>query len=353
MDVTVFSTRSYDRRFLDIASGDRHVVRYLDVPLDAETAQLASGARAVCVFVNDQVDATVLAVFGRLGVGLVALRAAGYNNVDLAAARRAGIAVAHVPAYSPEAVAEHTVALILALDRNIHRAYARVREGNFALDGLLGFNLNGRTVGVVGTGRIGAAVTRIMQGFGCTVVAYDVVPNVSCVKAGVEYVALAELLARSDIVTLHCPLTPQTHHMIDGAAIARMKPGVMLINTSRGGMVDTQALIEGIKSGAIGHLGLDVYEEEGSLFFDDKSDQVIRDDVFERLLTFPNVLVTGHQGFFTVEALTAIADTTVANLDAFEKLGRPLHEVVPEADEPIVQPPSVTPATRLTMVAHV
>lgn len=327
MQIVVFSTKPYDRRFLSAAVADKHAITYLDARLTPETAPLAHGAKAVCVFVNDQVNEAVLTQFKELGVGLVALRAAGYNNVDLAAAKRLGIAIARVPAYSPEAVSEHTVALMLALDRNIHRAYARVREGNFALDGLLGFNLHGRTVGVVGTGKIGTGVARIMKGFGCKVVATDLLPNPDCSALGVEYMPLSDLLAVSDVVTLHCPLTPETKHLINAATIARMKRGAMLINTSRGGIVDTAALIAGIKSGAIGHLGLDVYEEEATLFFDDKSDQVIRDDVFERLLTFPNVLITGHQAFFTVEALSAIAETTLANVVAFETTGKPAYPV--------------------------
>ncbi|HEY0291837.1 MAG TPA: 2-hydroxyacid dehydrogenase [Hansschlegelia sp.] len=335
MDVTVFSTKPYDRHFFDAAAG-RHRLTYLEAHLSPKTAALAKGAGAVCAFVNDQVDAAVLDTFKQLGVGLVALRSAGFNNVDLAAAARNGIVVARVPAYSPEAVSEHAVALMLSLDRNIHRAYARVREGNFALDGLIGFNLHGRTVGVVGTGKIGAGVARIMLGFGCKVVAYDPVPDPESVKLGVAYMPLAELLAASDIVTLHCPLTPDTRHLIDAAAIAGMKHGVMLINTSRGGIIDTQAVIAGLKSGAIGRLGLDVYEEEADLFFEDMSDQLIEDDVFARLLTFPNVLVTGHQGFFTTEALTAIAETTIANIDAFEKTGRPLYETpAPKSPAPV------------------
>jgi|SRR5664279_3130191 len=327
MDIAVFSTKTYDRRFLSAAGAPRHALHYIEAGLAPDTAVLARGAGAVCAFVNDRVDRAVLDELKTQGVGLVALRAAGYNNVDLAAARQLGIAVASVPAYSPEAVAEHAVALILSLDRNIHRAYARVREGNFALEGLLGFNLHGRTVGVVGTGRIGTSVARILSGFGCKVLAYDVLANPACTGIGVEYVPLARLLATSDIVTLHCPLTPQTRHLIDAAAITGMKRGVMIINTSRGAIVDTRAVVDGIKSGAIGHLGLDVYEEESGLFFDDKSDEVLHDDVFARLLTFPNVLVTGHQGFFTEEALTAIAETTIANIDAFERTGKPLHAV--------------------------
>ena len=327
MNITMFSTKSYDRRFIDAAVAGHHAVTYLEARLTSDTAVLAKGATAVCVFVNDQVNADVLGQFQQSGVKLVALRAAGYNNVDLAAAKRCNIVVARVPAYSPEAVAEHAVALMLSLDRNTHRAYARVREGNFALEGLLGFNLHGRTVGVIGTGRIGVAVTRIMLGFGCRVLANDIVQNPICISLGAAYVPLPELLAAADIVTLHCPLTPETQHLINAKTIGLMKRGAMLINTSRGGMIDTQAVIDGLKKGTIGHLGLDVYEEEGDLFFEDKSDDVISDDVFERLLTFPNVLVTGHQAFFTGEAMTAIAETTVANIDAFEKTRHAVYEV--------------------------
>lgn len=328
MDVAVFSSKPYDRRFLGAAFAGRHGLNYIEARLDPTTAVLGGNARAVCVFVNDEVNGDVLDAFAGLGVRLVVLRSAGFNNVDLAAAKRHGILVARVPAYSPEAVSEHAVALILSLDRHIHRAYARVRDGNFALDGLLGFNLHGRTVGIVGTGRIGQGVARIMLGFGCKVLGYDPEPNPACEASGVVYRPLPELLAASDIVTLHCPLTPATRHLIDASAIGTMKRGVMLINTSRGAIIDTRAVVTGLNEGRIGHLGLDVYEEEEDLFFEDKSDQVIRDDVFERLLMFSNVLVTGHQGFFTVEAMTAIAETTVANIDAFERTGRPVHAVI-------------------------
>ncbi len=333
MQVAVFSTKPYDRRFLDAANtagGMKHRLAYLEAQLSPETAVLARGSGAVCAFVNDQADAAVLDRLAEAGVKLLALRASGFNNVDLAAARRLGITVARVPAYSPEAVAEHTVAIILALNRNIHRAYNRVREGNFALDGLLGFDLKGRTVGVVGTGRIGAAVARIMLGFGCRVLAHDPCPDAATQALGVGYVTVPELLAASDIVTLHCPLTPGTHHLIDAAAVQRMKPGAMLINTSRGAIVDTPAVIAGLKAGHIGQLGLDVYEEEADLFFEDLSGQVLQDDVFARLLTFPNVLVTAHQAFFTAEALTAIAETTIANVTAFEATGHAVHEVSTE-----------------------
>jgi len=256
-------------------------------------------------------------------VKLIALRSAGFNHVDLEAAERHGICIARVPAYSPEAVAEHTVALMLSLNRKIHRAYNRVREGNFSLEGLLGFNLHGRTVGVVGTGRIGIALCRILRGFGCRILASDVQTSAEATELGVEYVELEALLGESRIISLNLPLTPETHHMIDDAAIDRMPQGVMLINTSRGALVDTRAVIRGLKSGKIGALGLDVYEEEGDLFFRDLSESVIQDDIFARLLTFPNVIITGHQAFFTEEAVNRIAQTTIENLDAYARDGVP------------------------------
>lgn len=330
MDITIFSTKAYDRRFLDeanAAAGIPHRLRYLEARLTHESAPLAEGAEAVCAFVNDVLDRPVLEALAAGGTRMVALRSAGFNNVDLAAASDLGIGVGRVPAYSPDAVAEYTVGLILALNRKIHRAYARVREGNFALDGLLGFDLKGRTAGIVGTGKIGIAVARILAGFGCRVIAYDPAPSSALASIGAEAVGLEHLLAEADIVSLHCPLTPATRHMIDGAALARMKRGVMLINTGRGALVDTAALIEGLKSGVIGYLGLDVYDEESELFFEDLSDQILRDDVFARLLTFPNVIVTGHQAFFTAEALSAIAATTIENLSTFERTGAARHPV--------------------------
>jgi len=330
LDVAVYSTKSYDRSFLDAANardGARHRLIYFEPRLGPDTATLAAGSNAVCAFVNDRLERATIAILSRHGLKLVVLRSTGFNNVDLTAARQCGLTIARVPAYSPEAVAEHTVALILALDHKIHRAYARVREGNFALDGLLGFNIAGRTFGVVGTGKIGMTVARIMRAFGCTVLAYDPKPDPDLQATGGRYVPLPDLLAQADIISLHCPLTPETRHLIDSRAIKRMKPGVMLINTSRGAVIDTKAVIAGLKSGKIGYLGLDVYEEEGDLFFEDLSDQVLEDDVFARLLTFPNVLITGHQGFFTTEALTAIAETTIANLTSFEETGRAIYEV--------------------------
>ncbi|KFG68618.1 2-hydroxyacid dehydrogenase [Microvirga sp. BSC39] len=328
MHVTVFSTKPYDRRFLEEANATAgHSLSFLDARLSAATSGLAGSADAVCVFVNDEVNSDILASLASMGVKLVALRAAGFNNVDLEAARREGITVARVPAYSPHAVAEHTIALILTLNRSIHRAYNRVREGNFALDGLLGFDLSGKTAGVVGTGKIGEVVCRILTGFGCTVLAYDPQPSAACEQMGVRYVPLGELLALSDIVTLHCPLTPATHHLIDAQALGRMKRGVMLVNTSRGAVIDTRAVLRGLKDGTIGYLGLDVYEEEADLFFEDLSQRFIGDDVFARLLTFPNVLITGHQAFFTEEALANIAETTIGNITSFERTGQATHEV--------------------------
>lgn len=333
MDVTIFSTKAYDRQFLDevnAAAGTPHRLRYLEARLTRDSAPLAQGAGAVCAFVNDVLDRPVLEVLAAGGTRMVALRSAGFNHVDLAAAAELGIAVGRVPAYSPDAVAEHTVGLILSLNRKIHKAYARVREGNFALDGLLGFDLKGRTAGIVGAGKIGIAVARILAGFGCRVLTYDPAPSPDLAEIGAESVDLDTLLAQSDIVSLHCPLTPGTHHLIDREALTRMKRGVMLINTGRGALVDTGALIEGLKSGAIGYLGLDVYEEEGDLFFENLSDEILQDDVFARLLTFPNVLVTGHQAFFTAEAMAAIAATTIENLSSFENEGIPRHPVVIE-----------------------
>jgi len=328
MQVTVYSTRPYDRQALEQAPGfAHHHFNFLEVRLDASTVVTAAGADAVCVFVNDQLGRPVLQALHGLGVRLVVLRCAGFNQVDLVAAQELGIAVGRVPEYSPYAVAEHTLALLLTLNRKIHRAHARVREGNFALDGLLGFDVHGRTIGVVGTGRIGETFCRLMTGFGCTLLASDPAPNPICLAMGVQYVPLPELLARSDVVSLNCPLTPHTHHLIDEAAFAQMKPGAMLLNTSRGAVVDTVAAIAALKAGTLGSMGLDVYEEEGGLFFRDLSGTGIQDDVFARLLTFPNVVVTGHQAFFTEDALAAIASTTLANLDGFAATGKPRYPV--------------------------
>jgi D-lactate dehydrogenase len=331
MRVAVFSTKAYDQEFLrDANRRHGHEITFFEPRLTPETAPLASGYPAVCAFVNDNLGRTVIDALAEGGTRLIALRSAGFNHVDLAAAAEREITVARVPAYSPYSVAEHAVALMLGLNRKLHRAYARVREGNFSLEGLLGFDVHGRTVGIVGTGKIGLAFARILSGFGCRLLAHDPYPNEECSALGVEYVALAELLEQSDIVALHAPLTPQTYHLIDAEALARMKDGVMLINTSRGALIDTPAVIAALKSGRLGALALDVYEEEEGLFFEDFSGQVIEDDVFARLLTFPNVIITGHQGFFTVEALRNIAETTMSNVTAFESGSGELHVVAVE-----------------------
>jgi len=316
--IAVFSTKPYDRHALEQANREHcHELTFFESRLTPATAALARGFDAICPFVNDDLSEPVIDLLADAGVRLLTLRSAGYNHVDLRAAARRGLTVAHVPAYSPHAVAEHAMGMILTLNRKFHRAYARVREGNFALEGLLGFDIYQKTMGVVGTGQIGAAFCQIALGFGCRVLAYDLYPNPALQAAGVEYADLDAVLSRTDIIALHVPLTPQTRHMIDAESIARMKPGVMLINTSRGALVDTPAVIAGLKSGQIGALGLDVYEEEADLFFEDLSSTVIQDDVFARLLTFPNVLVTGHQGFFTKEALERIAGTTLTNATAY------------------------------------
>jgi D-lactate dehydrogenase len=325
MRTAVFNTKAYDRRFLTAANeGLGHDLLFLEPRLDLTTAPLAQGCGAVCVFVNDSMDAEVLAALAAGGTKLIALRCAGFNNVDLAAAERLGLAVVRVPAYSPHAVAEFTIALLLAVDRKIPKAWARVRENNFALDGLIGRNLHGRIAGVVGTGKIGALVARTLKaGFGCEVLASDLVADPALEALGVRYVDRATLLAEAEIVTLHCPLTPETRHLIDAAAIERARDGLVIVNTSRGALIDTAALIEGLKNRKIGAVALDVYEQEADLFFEDMSSEIVSDDVFQRLLTFPNVLITGHQAFLTEEALEAIARTTLASI-ADAEAGRPL-----------------------------
>ena len=319
MKIAVYSAQPYDRRFLDEAGQARAAgvdIVYFSDRLTLDTAPLAQGCAVVCVFVNDLLDAPVLSALHALGVRAVLLRCAGFNNVDLAAGARLGMFMARVPAYAPEAVAEHALALVMTLNRHTHRAYARVREGNFALDGLLGMTLNGKTVGVVGAGKIGAAAARIFHGLGCAVLVSDPAPTPQldgiAARAGLD-----DLLARADIVTLHCPLMDATRHMINAASLARMKRGAMLVNTSRGGLIDTAAVVEALKSGQLGALAIDVYEQESALFFQDHSSDIIDDDVFQRLMTFPNVLVTGHQGFFTIEAMREIAAVSFDNLDCF------------------------------------
>jgi D-lactate dehydrogenase len=320
MRMAVFDTHRFDRQALEAANaGGRHELVFLEPRLNAQTAPLAKGCDAVCSFVNDRIDPTALQVLHDAGVRFIALRCAGFNHVDLQAAADLGIRVARVPEYSPYAVAEHAVALILSLNRKIPRAHARVREGNFTLDGLEGFDLHGKTVGVIGTGRIGRTFASIMRGFGCEVLLVDRFPNAAFAEAsGCRYVSLEEVYRQSDIISLHVPLTSETLHLIDLTAIEAMKPGVMLINTGRGALIDTQALIQGLKTGHLGAAGLDVYEEEAGVFFCDLSEAGIQDDLLARLMTFPNVLITAHQAFLTREALHNIAATTLDNLTAFE-----------------------------------
>lgn len=328
MKLAIFSTKPYVKKFFNEANEQfGHEIKYFKPSLSEETVLLAEGYDGLCVFVNDEVNARVIEKLSEYGVRLIALRSAGFNNVDLEAANKHNITVARVPAYSPYSVAEHTIALLLSLNRKINRAHNRVREGNFLLDGLLGFDIHGKRAGVIGTGKIGQAVANILHGFGCKIYAYDKYQNPNCLNLGVEYVPIDELLEKSDIVTLHCPLTPETHHLINEKSIEQMKEGVYVLNTSRGALVDTSAIIDGLKSGKIGALGLDVYEEESDIFFEDLSDTVIQDDVFARLLTFPNVIITGHQGFFTKEALSNIAETTLKNVTDFEKDGKSENEV--------------------------
>lgn len=322
MKVAVFSTKPYDREFLTRANNllaQPHELIFHETQLNPHSTLLAQGCTAVCSFVNDPIDAKVLQQLADLGIKLIALRCAGFNQVDLVAAKKLGIVVARVAEYSPHAVAEHALGLILMLNRNLHRAYHRVRENDYSLNGLLGFDMVNKTVAVIGTGKIGQVFAKIVQGLGCKVIAYDPQPNEQLQALGVNFSSLTELWPQADIISLHCPLDKNTHHLINADTINLMKPGVMLINTGRGGLIDTPAVIEGLKAKKIGHLGLDVYEEEGDLFFEDNSNRLLQDDVFARLLTFPNVVITGHQAFFTREALTAIADITLANITHFER----------------------------------
>ncbi|WP_374358074.1 2-hydroxyacid dehydrogenase [Pseudoduganella danionis] len=348
MKLAVYSAQPYDRRFLDearqnFAGGGVDAVYFSDA-LTLDTIPLAQGCTAVCVFVNDQLDAQVLAALHASGVRAVLLRCAGFNNVDLQAGHALGLFMARVPAYAPEAVAEHALAMVMTLNRHTHRAYARVREGNFSLDGLLGMTLHGKTVGIVGAGQIGAAAARIFHGMGCQVLISDPMP-LPHLAAVARHVALDELLASADIVTLHCPLMDSTRHMINAASLARMKTGAMLVNTSRGGLIDTAAVIEALKSRQLGALAIDVYEQEASLFFHDHSSDIIADDVFQRLLTFPNVLVTGHQGFFTIEAMREIASVTFDNLACYIQ-HRPCPNLLPAGIAATSAAP--TPAASLT-----
>ncbi|MDX2254992.1 MAG: 2-hydroxyacid dehydrogenase [Pseudanabaenaceae cyanobacterium bins.39] len=331
MRVAFFNTKSYDRQFFNHANEQyQHEIVFFESHLSRETVSLAAGFPAVCIFINDYLDAEMLGLLAEGGTKLIALRSAGFNHVDLAAAAKLGMMIVRVPAYSPYAVAEHAVTLILSLNRKVYRAYNRVREGNFSIEGLMGFDLYRAKVGVIGTGKIGTIFAQIMKGFGCELLGYDAYQNPACLSMGMTYVSMPDILAQSDIISLHCPLTPATYHLINAEAIAQMKTGMMLINTSRGGLIDTQAAIAGLKTGQIGYLGIDVYEQESDLFFEDLSNEVIRDDVFQRLLTFPNVLVTGHQAFFTSQALANIAETTMANITEFAQSGSCQNEVKAE-----------------------
>lgn len=316
IETAVFDTKPHDREHLAQAHGAERVAwRFHEFRLSAETAPAAKGAQAVCVFVNDRVDRACLEHLAALGVKLVALRCAGFNNVDLAAAKALGLTVTRVPAYSPHAVAEHAVALLLALNRKIHRAYNRVRELNFSLGGLTGFDLHGKTVGIVGTGKIGRITAQILRGFGMEVLANDPFPEPDwAAPHGIRYTDFDALLAASDVVSLHLPLTPLTRHLLNEQTLVRMKPGVFIVNTSRGKLIDTGALIAALKTGHVGGVALDVYEEEEGIFFEDLSGQVLQDDELARLLTFPNVLITAHQAFLTREALGEIARVTVENI---------------------------------------
>lgn len=320
MKITFFSTKPYDREFFDKVNQDFNFeLEYFETHLGPHILNVIDHSDAVCAFVNDTLNAEVLESLSKKGVKYIALRCAGFNNVDLEAAKRLVMRVCRVPAYSPEAVAEHAMAMILTLNRKTHKAYNRVREQNFSLNGLMGFNLYQKTIGVIGTGNIGAAFAKIAKGFGAKILAYDIIENQELKDLGVEYVSQEKLLAESDIISLHCPLMEATHHLINKDSISKMKENVMLINTSRGGLIDTKAVIDGLKSKHIGYLGIDVYEQEEKLFFRDLSHTIIEDDTIQRLMSFPNVLVTAHQAFFTEEALHQIATSTLSSLSHFEK----------------------------------
>ncbi len=318
MIITFYSAQPYDKTYFD-RFNTGHDIRYVEARLNDQTVGLSAGSDAVCLFVNDHATAEIIRQWSKQGIRLIALRSAGFNHVDLKAAKECGIPVVRVPAYSPHAIAEHAVALILTLNRKTHKAYNRVRDGNFSLERLTGFDLFGKTVGVVGTGKIGAVFCQIMLGFGCKVCAFDVKEDESLKVKGVQYCTLAELLATSDIVSLHCPLNAATRYLINADSLKTMKTGAMLINTGRGGLIDSKAVLRALKSEKLGYLGIDVYEQEESLFAQDLSDTIIQDDLILRLMTFPNVLITAHQAYLTAEALSEIARITLQNIEAFEK----------------------------------
>lgn len=320
MKIAVFSAKSYDREFLTAANVHAgHELRFIEARLNMESAVLAKGHEAVCIFVNDVADAAVLKTLAEAGTRLIALRCTGFNNVDLQAAADLGMKVVRVVTYSPYSVAEHAVALLQSANRKIHRAYNRTRDSNFALDGLMGFDLHGKTVAVIGTGKIGCVFAKIMRGYGCELLGVDKFESAEFVALGGRYVSIDEIEAKADIVSLHCPLTPETKYLVNAGMLARCKRGLLLVNTSRGGLIDTEAAIEALKNGQLGGLALDVYEQEADLFFQDLSSTVIEDDVFQRLLSFPNVIVTGHQAFFTREAIGTICETTINSVTEFER----------------------------------
>ncbi|WP_016587417.1 2-hydroxyacid dehydrogenase [Yersinia pestis] len=329
MKLAVYSTKQYDRKYLELVNKDfGFELEFFDFLLTPKTAKMAEGCRqAVCLFVNDDGCREILTELATIGVKILALRCAGFNNVDLEAAKELGIQVVRVPAYSPEAVAEHTVGMMLSLNRRIHRAYQRTRDANFSLEGLIGFNMHNRTAGIIGTGKIGVATMRILKGFGMRLLAFDPYPSEQALELGAEYVDLKTLYAESDVISLHCPMTPENHHLLNKQSFDQMKDGVMIINTSRGGLIDSTAAIDALKQQKIGSLGMDVYENERDLFFEDKSNDVIQDDVFRRLSSCHNVLFTGHQAFLTEEALTSISVTTLQNIAQLDK-GEPCPNII-------------------------
>lgn len=328
MKIAFFSTKAYDRESFDrFLKKSGHEITYFEAKLDKHTVYLAEGHEVICSFVNDKIDADILKKLDQLKIGLIALRCAGYNQVDLEAAVKQGIKIVRVPAYSPEAVAEHAFALILTLSRKTHKAYNRVRENNFSLEGLTGMNIHGKTIGVIGTGAIGKAFCRIAKGFGCEILAFDIAESDEMKELGVKYLPLTEVLSQSQIISLHCPLNPKTHHMINSESISQMQNGVALINTSRGALIETKSVIKALKKGKIGYLGIDVYEQEEHIFFKNLSEEIMQDEQIARLMTFPNVLVTGHQAFLTKEALEQISKTTLANISAFENSEELVNEV--------------------------
>jgi D-lactate dehydrogenase len=329
MKIAVFSTKSYDQEYFENYSIDsQYTFSFFETALNKNTASLTNGFDTVCIFVNDSVDKNTIEILSKNGIRLIALRCAGFNNVDIEAAKSNNIKVVRVPAYSPEAVAEHAVALILTLNRKTHKAYNRVREGNFSLKNLIGFNLYGKTIGVIGTGQIGATFCRIIKGFGCKIIAFDVSKSDELVQQGVEYLSLDEVFQQCDILSLHCPLNASTKHIVNEKSIALMKDGVMIINTSRGALINTADVITGLTSKKIGYLGIDVYEQEEKLFFEDLSESIIEDDLILKLISFPNVLITSHQAYFTKEAMDEITTTTLQNIEAFDKNLELKNEVV-------------------------